>query len=974
MKDRQILTLRMKTKGIIVLVCGLFFQTINAQVVYSDPFYAMEGDSITVYFDATEGDQGLMGFSGDIWAHTGVITTNSTSPGDWKYVKTNWGENTDDTQLTPLGNDLWKLDIGFPHTYYGVPNGEQILQLAFVFRNHDGSQTGRDIGGADIFLDLYDPGVTAIVVSPFVDFSFRDPRRAPVFGFPADTIPVSITGAAINTEISDLLLLVDDSLHSQSSSDTLITDLILQNFSFGMHELIAVALDTAGLTDSSQFYIMVHNEPIESQRPTGTEDGITYIDAGIGTVQLSLFAPYKEFIYVIGDFNDWAVDEDYYMQKDVGSPDSVHFWITLDNLIPGQEYAFQYLVDGEIRIADPYTDKILDKWNDPWIPNITYPNLKEYPLGKTDHIVSVLQTNQLPFNWQYSDSFERPPKEELIIYELLIRDFVSRHDYQTLIDTLDYLENLGINAIEIMPFNEFEGNSSWGYNPSFYFAPDKYYGPKNALKAFVDECHHRGIAVVMDIVLNHTYGQSPFVRLYNVEEWGPPTPQNPWYNTQSNFTNPDAQWGNDFNHESIHTQKLVDRINRYWMDEYKIDGFRFDFTKGFGNNIKGSNDPWGSNYDADRIRILKRMADEIWEADSTAYVILEHLAVNSEEKELADYGMLLWGNTNYNYAEAAMGYNSNSDFSWGYYGTRGWNNPHLVTYFESHDEERLMYKNLTWGDSSGDYDVTQLSTALNRMKAVGAFFFTIPGPKMLWQFGELGYDVSIDDPCRICEKPILWNYYNNTNRSRLYKVYQALIKLRKENAVFHSADTDVSLSVSSSTGKKRIRLSHSDMNAVIIGNFGVINQSIPPQFHHAGMWYDYFSGDSLSVQNVGDQISLFPGEFHIYTDSYIEPPEQGILSNIKEEGLVPQEFSLNQNYPNPFNPTTTIQFSVESLQETSLQIFDVTGRLVSTLINESLDPGNYSIQWKSFSNSSGVYFVRLTSGSKTKTIKMILVK
>ncbi len=968
----------MSYKRKLVFLCAILVQPIIAQVVYSDPNYATEWDSITVYFDATEGDQGLMGFTGDIWAHAGVITTASNGPTDWKYVKTNWGENTSDTQLTPLGNNLWKLDIGFPHDYYGVPNNEQILQLAFVFRNHDGSQTGRDIGGADIFLNLYDSGVTVIVVSPFVDYSFGDPRRAPVFGFPTGTIPVTITGAAINTEISNLILLVDGSLHTQSSSDTLITDLILQNFTLGMHKLTAIALNTTGLTDSARFYIMVHNEPVESQRPANIEDGITYFDTETGTATLSLFAPYKDFVYLVGDFNDWMVGEDFYMQKDVGSTDSVHFWITINNLIPNQEYAFQYLVDGEIRIADPYTDKVLDNWNDQGISDVTYPNLKEYPYGKTNHIVSVLQTDQDSFLWQYSDSFDRPPKEELIIYELLVRDFIDQHDFQTLVDTLDYLNNLGINAIEPMPFNEFEGNSSWGYNPSFYFAPDKYYGPKNTLKAFVDECHNRGIAVIMDIVLNHTYGQSPFVRLYNAGEWGAPTPQNPWYNTQSNFTNPDAQWGNDFNHESIHTQKLVDRINRYWVEEYKIDGFRFDFTKGFGNNTKGSNDPWGSIYDADRISLLKRMADEIWAFDSTIYVILEHLSENSEEEELADYGMMLWGNTNYNYAETAMGYHSSdgkSDFSWGYYGTRGWEQPNLVTYFESHDEERLMYKNLTWGNSAGDYNVKELSTALNRMKAVGAFFFTIPGPKMLWQFGERGYDVSIDDyGGRLGEKPPRWEYMENPDRVKLYKVFQALIKLRKENPVFHSADTDVSLSVGSSTGKKRIRLAHSNMNVVIIGNFGVAGQSIDPQFYHSGRWYDYFSGDSINVQNTNENIFLLPGEFHIYTDRFIEPPEQGILSNLRGEIFTPYEFSINQNYPNPFNPKTTIRFSVAATHMSQLQIYDITGRLVSTVIDEPLSPGEYAIQWDGSVFSSGIYFARLTSGSKTKTVKMILLK
>ncbi|WP_243664309.1 alpha-amylase family glycosyl hydrolase [Rhodothermus marinus] len=90
--------------------------------------------------------------------------------------------------------------------------------------------------------------------------------------------------------------------------------------------------------------------------------------------------------------------------------------------------------------------------------------------------------------------FERPPAHELVIYELLIRDFVARHDYATLIDTLDYLERLGVNAIELMPVAEFDGNISWGYNPAFHLALDKYYGPADDLKRFVDECHRRGIA------------------------------------------------------------------------------------------------------------------------------------------------------------------------------------------------------------------------------------------------------------------------------------------------------------------------------------------------------------------------------------------------------------------------------------------------------------------------------------------------
>ena len=965
------------SKKILFVVFILTYKQVGiAQVVYTDANYATETDSITVFFDATQGDMGLMDYQGDIWAHTGVITSNSTHSTDWRYVKTNWGENTSETQLISLGGNLWKLNIGFPHEYYGAPNNEQILQLAFVFRNHDGSESGRDIGGADIFLDLFDMGINTIIVHPLINNLFGDSRRTPLFYQPVDTVHVMITGAAIGTEIDSIELLMNENIQLQTNDDTLSAHILLQDIPLGMHLITAVTHDTSGLRDSVEFSVMLHNEPTNIQRPSGTQDGINYSDANLNSATLSLFAPYKEFVYVIGDFNNWLVNENYYMHMDSGSADSIHYWLTLDNLSPGTEYAFQYLVDGEIRIADPYTDKVLDKWNDNDISNITYPGLKPYSFGLTDHIVSILQTAQIPFDWVNTDSFFRPDKDQLIIYELLLRDFISQHDFQTLTDTLNYLEDLGINAIELMPFNEFEGNSSWGYNTSFYFAPDKYYGPKTMLKSFIDECHGRGIAVIMDMVLNHSYSQSPFVRLYNHGEWGAPTDENPWYNTESNFSNPDAQWGNDFNHESIHTKQLVDRINRYWIEEYHIDGFRFDFTKGFGNNPKLSSDPWGSQYDADRIQLLQRMADQIWEIDTTIYIILEHFAENSEEIILADYGMLLWGNSQYNYAEASMGYHSNgkSDFSWGYYGSRGWDNPHLVTFFESHDEERLMYKNLTWGNSSGAYNIKNLNTAINRAKAIGSFFFTIPGPKMIWQFGELGYDISINDPCRLCEKPILWDYFDDMERKRLYKTFQALIHLRQQYPIFNSSNTEVDLYVGSSTGKKRIRLSFNEKKAVIIGNFNVVHQSIDPEFFHTGMWYDYFTGDSIDVTDINDPFNLNPGEFHILSNFYLDPPEENLLTTRTENVLLPNTMEIKQNYPNPFNPSTFIEISGNENKHIYLQIFDIKGKLIDTLMDESFVSGIQTLQWDASSFPSGIYIARISSGSIHKSIKMLLVK
>ncbi|WP_456407149.1 alpha-amylase family glycosyl hydrolase [Caldithrix abyssi] len=954
------------------LIFQFLTTAVFAQVVTTEPPYATANDSIIVYFHADRGDQGLMDYSGtDVYAHTGVITNLSSGPSDWKYVIAAWDQNLPKAKLTRIEQNLWKLTIGNPYDYYGVPQNEQILKLAFVFRNSDGSRTGRGVGGADIFYELYEPGINLVILEPQVSVPYGIPERSPVFVNAGDSLKIVLTAAALGTNLDRFDLRINGMLVAQSTADTLRYTYHAPQDDHGKKTVFASATDTSGNEASETFVFMITPVQQDEDRPAGIVEGENYADDQ--SVTLCLFAPYKKFVYVIGDFNDWKVDEAYLMKRDSIDRDSTYYWLTISGLNAGQEYAYQYLVDGEIRIADPYTQKILDPWNDQYIPSTTYPNLKPYPSGKTDFPVSVLQTARSTYQWKVQD-FNRPAPEKLIVYELLVRDFLAKHDFKTLIDTLDYLQKLGVNVIELMPINEFEGNESWGYNPSFYFAPDKYYGPAEDLKRLVDSCHVRGMAVVLDMVLNHAAGQCPLVRLYNEGDFGRPTPENPWFNVES--PNPIYNWFNDFDHESPATQKFVDRVNRFWLTEYNVDGFRFDFTKGFTNT---PGDGWA--YDARRINILKRMADKIWEVKSDAYVILEHLTDNSEEKVLANYGMLLWGNMNYSYSEATMGYHDNnkSDLSWGYYKTREWSKPNLITYMESHDEERLMYKNLTYGRSYGSYNIKELSTALERMKLAGAFFFLLPGPKMIWQFGELGYDYSIDYNGRVGNKPIRWDYFQQEERRKLYKAWAAMIKLRNENPVFYSAASSADLFVVGAV--KRINLYHGLMNASIVGNFGVTTASIQPNFNHGGWWYDFFSGDSLFVTNTDTTITLLAGEFHIYTDRKTFTPEQGlILTDLAGSSFAtPEEFTLAQNYPNPFNPSTTIAFYLPTTEEISLRVYNMRGQLIKELISGRLNSGWHKIAWDGVNQAgntvaSGVYVYRLQAGKKTRLRKMILLR
>ncbi|MCK5520765.1 MAG: T9SS type A sorting domain-containing protein, partial [Candidatus Marinimicrobia bacterium] len=544
----------------------------------------------------------------------------------------------------------------------------------------------------------------------------------------------------------------------------------------------------------------------------------------------------------------------------------------------------------------------------------------------------------------------------------------------------------------------FEGNESWGYNPSFYFAVDKYYGPKEDLKRLVNEAHSRGMGVVMDMVLNHSFGQSPMVQLYgyhlekdenNDYEMIMNMP-NPYYNQKS--PNRSYHWGADFNHESRHTQYFIDRVNEWWIDEYHIDGFRFDFTKGLTNK---SGDGWQK--DDSRIAILKNMADHMWDTDSTAYVILEHLTDNSEEEILADYGMLLWGNMTYNYGEAVMAYwqNGKSNFSWGYYRERGWSKPYLVTYMESHDEERLMAKNIKDGACANDplgaedddvydcpntpdnYTTRTIKGALERQKLVATFFLTLPGPKMIWQFGELGFDHSIDAfGGRLANKPPVWDYLLDTNRAKLHDTYSALNHLRKKYTAFSNSG-NVSLDLAGKV--KTIKIS-GDINAVIVGNFDVFSQNANLSFVHGGDWYEYFTGTILATDG-NETITLYPGQFLLYTDQYVENPWPNLITEIKEGGVsnIPNEFTLSAPYPNPFNPVVSFDVNLEKNRWVEALVFDIRGRRIKTLLDTDIPAGSYNLVWNSRNDAgklmpTGIYFIRVQSENHSFSKKIILLK
>jgi glycosidase len=880
-----------------------------SQIIQITPAFPTVNDVITVQYDATQGNGGLVGVS-PIYTHTGVVT-QSGLPSSWSYTQGNWGQADTNVLMTDLGNNIHELIIDIDQ-YYGFPTGTNVAKLAFVFRNFNGSLEGKTATMGDIFYPIYpvNGGFQAAIIKPYSD------QLVNLY----DTITFNGQANSLATlELYDNGILIADTVNSNSLDKSISIN------NPGDHELIFVANDGNTTIYDTINYVVIPSLNF-SNPPSNLVDGINYIDDS--TVTLKFFAPEKNTVNLIGDHNNWMVNSNSFMNL---STDSLYWWKTISNLTPGQKYTYQYLVDGNIKIADPLSPLILDPNNDGNIGSLNYPNPIPYPSSKTNGFVTVMEPGKTPYNW-VNTNFSPPAKKDLIIYELLVRDFVASHSYKTLIDTLDYLSNLGINAIELMPPGEFENNESWGYNPSFHMALDKYYGTPEHFKTFVDSCHGRGIAVINDIVFNQAFGQSPMVNLYWDGINSRPAANNPWFNEVC--PHPPYCWGYDFDHSSQATRNFIDRVNHFWLDEYHIDGFRFDFTKGFSNN--------SNNYDDDRIDLLKRMADTIWSVHPNSYVILEHWAANNEEKILANYGMMLWGNVTHGYQESAMGFPANSNLVGGVYKYRLWNDPHLISYMESHDEERIMYKNITYGNTNGSQNAKNPIKALERTEGLAVLMLTTPGPKMIWQFGEMGYDISIDYPCRICNKPILWNYLSENSRKRLYDVYKATINLRKSHPVFTGDDFTYSLN----GAVKTLTLNNPTMNALVAVNIDVNSQDEILYFQNNGWWYEYFTGDSLEITG-NTNITLNPGEYRIYTNVKLDQPVIQNTVDIEEFKMAEWEVNI---YPNPSCHFIKVSHNSKNNKPLSYAIVNSKGGIVLSekpLVNENhinienLKKGNY---------------------------------
>ena len=813
--------------------------------------------SATLYFKAGS-SSALNGHKGEVYIHAGVIVD-----GDWEYVPADWNVNLDKCKMTAEADNVWSLKFDPSIRAWFNSGTTPVNRIGLVIRSADGSKKGVE---EDTFFTVTDNKYQAEVFEP-------DPVTE-------EALPA---GAGYGININ---------------------------------------------ADNSVTFVLAEKDKSGNRH---------------------------KYCYIVGDFNDWERKPESAMKRDNSKG---VWWITLDGFEPDKEYRYQYRAgksDGsEIFLSDPYTEIVYDQWNDQYISSSTYPDLPSFP-EKAKALVSAFKINRDSYVWSYSD-FKVEDENDLVIYELLIRDFSATKDLKGVMDRLDYIENLGVNAIELMPIQEFDGNLSWGYNPNHWFALDKAYGTREMYKAFVDECHRRGIAVIVDVVYNHLTGLSTYAKLYYSGD--KTAAVNPWFNVDA--PHPFSVF-HDINHENMQIREHIKASLKYLLTEYDVDGFRFDLTKGFTN--RKSNESSASNYDASRVAILKDYFNSIMSVKTDAVVILEHFCEEKEERELVQAGMKVWRNCNHAYRGAVSG--ASGDFSSVWTGSSTVPFGGYVGYMESHDEERLCYgvgenagsvtwgviglgddwnndrkmtadgvffvvKNVTvkandrfkirkageWNDAynygastdnykltagqgyvmtngnsskdmyvpaAGTYDIyfcPQVATvwlmpagarpeepeieagesedphvvAMRRAGCNAAFFLTVPGPKMIWQFGEIGYDYTIEYNGRTGEKPVVTaEYMADPERKALYDTYSELLKFRRENPRFF--DSDAKFEWTPSAKVKTITCTADGKSFHVVGNFDTVSQTVNLK---DGNWKDYMTGET-----VNGTIKLKQGEFRL---------------------------------------------------------------------------------------------------------------
>lgn len=544
-------------------------------------------------------------------------------------------------------------------------------------------------------------------------------------------------------------------------------------------------------------------------------------------VDFKLFAPYNKGAALIGSFSNW---QDIPMQKD----ESGYFRTQMELEDGVYQYKFriqtrspQFEPDQWIEVIDPYATDIDES--------------KKVGVLRIKDGTKIVDT----YVWQHDDTLLHE-SHEIVIYEMHVADFTGGEDdpykrgkYVDAIAKLDYLKELGVNAIELMPVNEYPGDYRWGYKVRHYFATESSYGTTEELKQFIDECHGRGIRVFIDGIYNHTDEECPLLLI----------DRNYWYYKHRHYPeDPANYWGPEFNYDTYDEKldikpawKYIGDVVQFWVREYHIDGIRFDavrqlandeFLQWLANEAKYATAPKPFYTIAEHIPDTSTVVrpegplDACWH-ESFRYFVIPHICGEMFEpeklKEVLDPRRQGYANTT-----------------------------NVINYLATHDREHLLRE---LGDR-GIFD----EDAFRRAKLAAVLLMTAMGVPMLWMGEEFG-EYKRKPETTTQPNKITWPLLKQNLNRDLFEYYKTLITLRKQNPALQCDNIEFFHENSEAKVLAYVRWNDEGSRVVVVANFSdrFLGSYPIPNFPAVGTWHEWIGDYDVEAGEEGLAIDL--GEY-----------------------------------------------------------------------------------------------------------------
>ncbi|WP_218079296.1 alpha-amylase family glycosyl hydrolase [Anthocerotibacter panamensis] len=534
-------------------------------------------------------------------------------------------------------------------------------------------------------------------------------------------------------------------------------------------------------------------------------------------IRFELLAPYNTQAALMGSFSGW---------KELPMKRDRHGVYSTEVPLPDGVYEYKFYVCSKSFFCK-------DQW-------VSFADPKATQIAAENAVIRIKNGQRIldEYSWQ-QDGVPLSGDDRLVIYELHINAFGG--GYRAATQHLDYLRDLGINCVQLMPISEYPGACYWGYNPRHPFAPESSYGLPEDLKYFIDACHGRGIRVMLDIVLNHSEQDNPLTRI-DFTYW--------FYAPGTEPDDPGNIWGPKFNlefydpkYQRYPAREFLYELAEFWVREYHIDGYRIDAARQIRN----------FDFLAEVARRAKHMAGV-----KPFYVVAEHIP---EKPTIADADGPVDGAYHETYYwmihdllvcdqfSPDQIVNAINPVHHGYSGPAN-----AVNFYENHDKPRLHQRLIeARKDETG---------AFRRLECAAALLFTSVGIPMLYQGQALGQAYPQDEQVH----PLDWSLLDQKQPRALLERYRGLIALRRATPALWTANCAFFHVDPNHKVLAYVRYNDSGSQVAVVAHLGdgYLGCYQVAHFPEDGPWHEWTRDYELRVMERRVEVELSAWDVHIF--------------------------------------------------------------------------------------------------------------